>query len=132
MRQLVACLRVSTPQQGTTSPGIDAQHDAVQRFAQTEGCEVIGEIVEVETGKGADALERRPQLKAALERARKAKAAVCVAKLDRLSRDVHFISGLIAQRVQFIVAELVPTRIRSCSTSRHLCGASTEGAGIGR
>ena len=52
--------------------------------------------------KGADALDSRPHLTAA----RKAKAAVVVAKLDRLSRDVHFISGLMAQRVPFIVAEL--------------------------
>ncbi len=66
----------------------------------------LGEFVEVETGKGADALDRRPQLAAALAQARKAKAAVVVAKLDRLSRDVHFISGLMSQRVPFIVAEL--------------------------
>jgi DNA invertase Pin-like site-specific DNA recombinase len=63
--------------------------------------------VEVETGKGCDALERRPQLTAALAQARRAKCPVMVAKLDRLSRDVHFISsGLMARRVPFIVAEL--------------------------
>ena len=67
---------------------------------------MLSEVVEVETGKGADALDRRPQLAAALAQARKAKAAVVVAKLDRLSRDVHFISGLMAHRVPFIVAEL--------------------------
>jgi DNA invertase Pin-like site-specific DNA recombinase len=60
----------------------------------------------VETGKGADALNRRPNLSAALARARKAKCPVIVAKLDRLSRDVAFISGLMAQKVPFIVAEL--------------------------
>ena len=70
------------------------------------GYELIGEFVEVETGKGSDALERRPQLTAALAQARKAKCPVVVAKLDRLSRDVHFISGLMAHRVPFIVAEL--------------------------
>ena len=63
-------------------------------------------IVETESGKGADALDRRPQLAAALDAARKAKCPVIVAKLDRLSRDVAFISGLMAQRVPFIVAEL--------------------------
>jgi DNA invertase Pin-like site-specific DNA recombinase len=67
---------------------------------------VIGEFVEIETGKGANALERRPQLAAALKLAKKAKGAVLVAKMDRLSRDVAFISGLMAQRVPFIVAEL--------------------------
>ena len=66
------------------------------------------EFVEVETGKGADALDRRPQLKAALAAARKLKCHVAVAKLDRLSRDVHFISGLMAHKVPFLVAELGP------------------------
>ena len=60
----------------------------------------------METGKGSDALERRPQLTAALAQARKLKCTVVVAKLDRLSRDVAFISGLMAQRVSFIVVEL--------------------------
>jgi len=62
--------------------------------------------VEIETGKGADALDRRPQLSAALQAARKLKGSVVVAKLDRLSRDVHFISGLMAHEVPFIVTEL--------------------------
>jgi DNA invertase Pin-like site-specific DNA recombinase len=61
--------------------------------------------VEGETTRGADALDRRPQLSAALVEARRHRCAVAVAKLDRLSRDVHFIS-LVAERVQFIVAEL--------------------------
>jgi DNA invertase Pin-like site-specific DNA recombinase len=56
--------------------------------------------------RGAAALDRRPKLSAALEAARKAKCPVIVSKLDRLSRDVHFISGLMAHRVVFIVAEL--------------------------
>ena len=60
----------------------------------------------METGKGADALDRRPQLAAALAGAKHCKCAVAVAKLDRLSRDVHFISGLMAERVQFVVTEL--------------------------
>jgi hypothetical protein len=65
----------------------------------SEGLDLVGEHVEVETGKGADALDRRPVLAAALGQARKAKCAVVVAKLDRLSRDVHFISGLMAHKV---------------------------------
>jgi len=79
---------------------------AVQRFAEAEGLDVLAEHIEVETGKGADALDRRPQLAAALAQARKQKCPILVAKLDRLSRDVHFISGLMAHRVPFIVAEL--------------------------
>jgi DNA invertase Pin-like site-specific DNA recombinase len=97
---------VSTQEQGRSGLGVEAQRAALQRFAAGEGYEVVAEFVEVETGKGADALERRPQLKAALTEARKRQCAVAVSKLDRLSRDVHFIPGLMAHRVQFIVAEL--------------------------
>jgi DNA invertase Pin-like site-specific DNA recombinase len=75
-------------------------------LAEAEGCEILAEFVEVETGKGADALDRRPQLAEALALAKKAKGGVAVAKLDRLSRDVAFISDLVARRVPFIVAEL--------------------------
>lgn len=86
--------------------GLEAQREAIARFALTEGFDLLGEHVEVETGKGSDALDRRPVLTRALAHARKAKASVVVAKLDRLSRDVAFISGLMAQKVPFIVAEL--------------------------
>ena len=106
MRQIVSYLRVSTGKQGKSGLGIEAQREAIARFAAADGCEVLAEVVEVETGKGADALDRRPKLAEALAKARKAKAAVVVAKLCRLSRDVAFISGLMAQRVPFIVAEL--------------------------
>jgi len=106
MRQVVSYIRVSTGKQGKSGLGIEAQRGAIARFAAAEGFEIVAEFVEVETGKGADALDRRPKLAAALAAARKAKAPVVVAKLCRLSRDVAFISGLMAQRVAFIVAEL--------------------------
>lgn len=106
MDKIIAYLRVSTGKQGKSGLGIEAQREAIARFAAAEGAEVAGEYVEVETGKGADALDRRPKLNAALAQARKAKAPVVVAKLCRLSRDVAFISGLMANRVPFIVAEL--------------------------
>ncbi len=105
-RVLVAYLRVSTTQEGKSGLGIEAQREAIHQFAMAEGYELIGEYVEIETGKGADALERRPVLRVALAAARRAKAAIVVAKLDRLSRDVAFISGLMAQRVPFIVTAL--------------------------
>jgi DNA invertase Pin-like site-specific DNA recombinase len=63
---LVAYFRVSTREQGRSGLGIDAQRAAVARFAAAEGYEIVGEFVEIETGKGADAIERRPQLAAAL------------------------------------------------------------------
>jgi DNA invertase Pin-like site-specific DNA recombinase len=78
----------------------------VARIAEAEGYTIIAEFTEVETGKGADALDRRPQLAAALAAGKTGKCPVIVAKLDRLSRDVAFIAGLMAQRVPFIVAEL--------------------------
>ena len=106
MKRAVAYYRVSTKQQQRSGLGIEAQKAAVARFAEAEGIQIIAEYVEVETGKGADALDRRPRLAAALATGRSAKYPVIVSKLDRLSRDVAFIAGLMAQRVPFIVAEL--------------------------
>jgi DNA invertase Pin-like site-specific DNA recombinase len=106
MERAVAYYRVSTKQQHRSGLSIDAQRTAVARFAEAEGLKIIAEYVEAETGKGADALDRRPKLAAALAAARSAKCSVLVSKLDRLSRDVAFVSGLMAQRVPFIVAEL--------------------------
>ena len=103
---IVAYYRVSTQKQGRSGLGLEAQQAAVQAFAASNGLERINTFTEVETAKGADALDRRPQLAAALKAAKKAKAAVCVAKRDRLSRDVAFISGLMAQNVPFIVTDL--------------------------
>lgn len=103
---LITYVRVSTSQQGRSGLGIEAQRQSLFQFAKSEGLEVVREFVEVETGKGSDALDRRPQLKAALAAAKRLKCPVAVAKLDRLSRDVHFISGLMAHRVPFVVAEL--------------------------
>jgi DNA invertase Pin-like site-specific DNA recombinase len=108
-RPIASYLRVSTTGQGKSGLGIDAQRAAVARFAEAEGFTIVAEHVEVETGKGSDALDRRPQLRSALAEARRLKCAVVVAKLDRLSRDVHFISGLMAHRVPFVVADLGPT-----------------------
>jgi DNA invertase Pin-like site-specific DNA recombinase len=106
MEHVIAYLRVSTRQQQRSGLGIDAQRAAIERFAATESLAISTEFVEFESGKGADALERRPQLAAALAAAKAMKCSVVVAKLDRLSRDVAFVAGLMAQRVPFIVAEL--------------------------
>src|SRR4051812_49268038 len=106
MDRAVAYYRVSTRQQQRSGLGIEAQRAAVERFAEAENIRIIAEFVEAETGKGADALDRRPQLAAALAAAKAAKCCVLVSKLDRLSRDVAFVAGLMAQRVPFIVAEL--------------------------
>jgi DNA invertase Pin-like site-specific DNA recombinase len=104
---IVTYVRVSTGQ-GRSGPGIEAQRHTLAQFAQAEGFKVSREFIEVETDKGADASDRRPQLKAALAAALKLGCHVAVAKLDRLSRDVHFISGLMAHKMHFLVAELGP------------------------
>jgi DNA invertase Pin-like site-specific DNA recombinase len=106
MKTAVAYTRVSTAQQGRSGLGLEAQQAALARFAEAEGYDLIETFTEIETGKGSDALDRRPQLSAAIKLARQHQAPIIVAKLDRLSRDVHFISGLMAHRTPFIVAEL--------------------------
>jgi DNA invertase Pin-like site-specific DNA recombinase len=106
----VAYLRVSTDAQGERGLGIEAQRAAVARFAAEQGREVVAEFVEVASGAGADALSKRPKLAEALRFARKVGGTVAVAKLDRLSRSVAFVAGLIAERVEFAVAELPRAR----------------------
>ncbi|PAP91804.1 recombinase family protein [Mesorhizobium wenxiniae] len=106
MKRAVAYVRVSTAKQGKSGLGLEAQRVGIAKFAEAEGLELIAEFQEVETGKGADALNKRPQLAAALSEAKRNDCAVVVAKLDRLSRDVAFISALMAKRTPFIVAEL--------------------------
>jgi DNA invertase Pin-like site-specific DNA recombinase len=106
MPTAIAYTRVSTDKQGRSGLGLEAQQAALARFAAAEGFILVETFTEVETGKGSDALDRRPQLSAALALAKKHKAPIIVAKLDRLSRDVHFISGLMAHKTPFIVAEL--------------------------
>src|SRR5215207_1995146 len=100
MRPIISYLRVSSARQGQSGLGIEAQREAVARFAATEGYEISREFVEIESGKGSDdGLAKRPVLAAALTEARRGRCAVLVAKLDRISRDVSFISGLMAHRV---------------------------------
>jgi DNA invertase Pin-like site-specific DNA recombinase len=107
MKTAIAYIRVSPHgKQAKSGLGLAAQQEALARFAEAEGYSLLKTFEEVETGKGADALDRRPQLSAALQMAKKHDAPVVVAKLDRLSRDVHFISGLMQHRTPFIVAEL--------------------------
>jgi DNA invertase Pin-like site-specific DNA recombinase len=80
--------RVSTARQGRSGLGLEAQRQAIEAFAASHGFEIAGFEIEIETGKGADALDRRPKLRAALERAKRLKAPILIAKLDRLSPPV--------------------------------------------
>jgi DNA invertase Pin-like site-specific DNA recombinase len=81
---------------------LDAQRTAVLDYMNGGGWKLLGELTEVETGKGRNALARRPQLRAALEACRKQKATLLIAKLDRLARNVHFVSGLMESGVEFV------------------------------
>lgn len=103
----IAYLRVSTQEQGDSRLGLEAQREYIRRFAEGEQLDIEEWIEEVESGKRvSDTLAKRPRLASALDKARTISGAVIVSKLDRLSRDVHFISGLMVQKVPFIVCEL--------------------------
>jgi DNA invertase Pin-like site-specific DNA recombinase len=78
----------------------------IEAFAKQQRFFISTWHQDVQTGAGADALQRRPGLAAAIQKAQPAKFPLIVSRLDRLSRNVHFISGLSELRVHFIVAEL--------------------------
>ena len=105
-KAVISYVRVSTSGQGRSGLGLEAQREAIARFAKEQNYTIAAEYVEVESGKGADALDRRPKLGAAIKAARKLKGPVIVAKLDRLSRDVNFISTLMVHKVPFVTVEL--------------------------
>ncbi|WP_332328386.1 recombinase family protein [Burkholderia contaminans] len=104
--KFVAYYRVSTQKQGASGLGLDAQREAVARYLNGGDWELVGEFTETETGKGANALAMRPQLRAALDLCRKIGARLLIAKLDRLARNVHFISGLMESKVQFVACDM--------------------------
>ncbi len=103
-RAAVGYLRVSTQEQGRSGLGLAAQRHDIEVFAAREGFWIRGWYQDVQTGAGADALVLRPQLAAALKHARTVRCPLIVSRLDRLSRNVHFISGLMEHRVRFLVA----------------------------
>jgi DNA invertase Pin-like site-specific DNA recombinase len=98
--------RVSTAEQGKSHLGLDVQAQQIRDYCARENLELLKIHEEVETGKGHDALDRRPILREAMQQARKQGATIIVSKLDRLSRSVAFISSLIAHQKSFIVVEL--------------------------
>lgn len=100
MAALVAYFRVSTDKQNRSGLGLEAQRAAVEGYALGGGHRIVAEYVEVESGKRGD----RPQLAAALAACRLHRATLCIAKLDRLSRNVAFISQLMQDGTVEIVA----------------------------
>ena len=100
MSKFVAYYRVSTDRQGQSGLGLDAQRHAVaQHIGQAE---LVAEFTEVESGRKND----RQQLAHALSLAKRTKSVLVIAKLDRLARNVHFISGLLESNVPFVCADM--------------------------
>lgn len=104
MKPAIFYTRVSGSEQGKSGLGLEAQREALDKFASVEGFTVVDVFTEVASAKLG--LDDRTGLRDALAKAKKLKCSVIVSKLDRLSRDVAFISGLMARGVPFIVAEL--------------------------
>lgn len=102
MSIFVAYYRVSTDRQGESGLGMEAQRSAVARYIEAQGGTMVAEFEEVESGRRH---KNRPALAAALEACRQHGAMLVIAKLDRLARNVHFISGLIESRVQFVCCD---------------------------
>ena len=101
--KFVSYLRVSTKRQGDSGLGLEAQRKAVDDFLNGGRWELIGERVEVESGKSDT---NRPELERALKLCRLHAATLVIAKLDRLSRDAHFLLGLQKAGVKFVAADM--------------------------
>ena len=101
--QFVAYFRVSTDKQGRSGLGLEAQEAAVMGWLNGGKWSLIEKFTEQESGKRH---ENRPQLKAALDLCRRRKATLVIAKLDRLARNVHFVSGLLESGVTFVCADM--------------------------
>ncbi|MHB8495750.1 MAG: recombinase family protein [Casimicrobiaceae bacterium] len=104
--KFIAYYRVSTQQQGRSGLGLEAQRAAVATYLNGGRWKLLAEFTEVETGKGANALDKRPELRQALAMGKKHRATLVIAKLDRLARNVHFVSGLIESGVDFVAADM--------------------------
>jgi DNA invertase Pin-like site-specific DNA recombinase len=101
--KFVAYFRVSTDRQGKSGLGLEAQRKAVLDYLNGGRWQLAAEFVEVESGKRSD---NRPELEKALAACKKQKAKLVIAKLDRLSRNVAFISALMNSGVEFIAADM--------------------------
>jgi len=104
MIDAIGYLRVSTAEQGRSGLGLAAQRHDIEAFGVREGFKVKSWYQDIQTGAGKDALLLRAGLAAALREARVSRCPLIVSRLDRLSRNVHFISGLMEHKVHFVVA----------------------------
>jgi DNA invertase Pin-like site-specific DNA recombinase len=104
--KMVGYYRISNGKSGgADSLGIDAQKATVAAYVAAHGCTLIASYTEVETAR-KDGLANRPELRKAIAHAKSAKATLVIAKLDRLSRNVHFLSGLMEEKVTFVACDL--------------------------
>ena len=103
--KFVSYYRVSTQKQGLNGLGMEAQKQAVMEYLNGGQWVLLKEFTEVETGKGSNALVKRPELQNAINYAKKQKATLVIAKLDRLARNVHFVSSLMESGVDFIAVD---------------------------
>lgn len=101
MCRVVAYFRVSTEGQGRSGLGLEAQREAVSRLCQSRGWQIVADFTEVESGKRDD----RPQLIAAMHRAKVTGATLVIAKLDRLSRSAAFLTALQEAGTPFVAAD---------------------------
>lgn len=99
--KIIAYYRVSTKRQGRSGLGLEAQQEAVKAFANQHGATIVASYTEVESGKIAG----RPELARAIGHAKLAKATLVVAKLDRLARNVAFLSALMESRIEFVCCD---------------------------
>ena len=99
----ISYLRVSTDRQGASGLGLEAQRKAVEDYLNGGSWKLAAEYVEIESGKRSN---NRPQLAGALAACKKHKAKLVIAKLDRLARNVHFISGLMDAGVEFVACDM--------------------------
>src|ERR1700735_4023222 len=106
MKDAVGYLRVSTREQGRSGLGLAVQRHDIEVFGAKEGFFVKSWHQDIQTGAGNDALLLRPGLARALKEARAERSPLIVSRLDRLSRNVHFITGLMEHKVHFVVAAL--------------------------
>ncbi len=101
IERFVSYIRVSTTRQGTSGLGLEAQQQAITGYLNGGKWTLVGDFVEIESGKNND----RPKLLEALALCRRKKATLIIAKLDRLSRNVAFISKLMDSKVEFVAVD---------------------------
>ena len=120
-REFVAYYRVSSVRQGESGLGLDAQRASVEAFVKQSGGTILASYVEVESGKRTD----RPQLTKALETARRAKATLLIAKLDRLARNLAFIANLMDAGIDFVAVD----QAHASRLTLHILSAFAEDEG---